>query len=544
MTTDARRATWDKLRGPWDVIVVGGGITGAGVLREAARAGLKALLVEQKDFAWGTSSRSSKLVHGGLRYLKQADFRLTWESVREREELLRTGPGLVEPMKFLLPVYREDRPGMFILGVGMAIYDTLAGSWRHERYDGDAMHGLAPIMRREGLVGGYRYHDATTDDARLVLRVLREAVAAGGTVVSYAEAVRLERGGGVVTGLHLRDTEGELPDVMCPARAVINATGAFADALRGEVGAPPRMRPLRGSHLVFSLSRFPVKDAIAMQHPVDRRAMFVYPWEGVAIVGTTDLDHDERLADEPAITAAEAAYLMTAIERRFPSLGLSMADVVGTWSGVRPVVSTGKKDPSKETREHAIWDERGLITVTGGKLTTFRLIARDALTVLRARIGKDFRVAPGPVLDRSLVDLDGAVPDDVAQRLVGRHGNAARELVEAAGEGELEGIGSAPFLWAEVRWAARHEWVIHLDDLLLRRARIGLLLPNGAAAALPRVRTICQAELGWTDARWDDEQRRYLDLWSRCYAPPDRARVDAASRDASARVAAGAASRS
>jgi glycerol-3-phosphate dehydrogenase len=427
---------------------------------------------------------------------------------------------------------------MFVLGVGMAIYDTLAGAWRHERYDGDAMHGLAPIMRRDGLVGGYRYHDATTDDARLVLRVLREAVAAGGTVVSYAEAVRLERGGGVVTGLVLRDTEGELADVTCAARAVVNATGAFADALRGEVGAPPRMRPLRGSHLVFPLSRFPVKDAIAMQHPVDRRAMFVYPWEGVAIVGTTDLDHHERLADEPAITAAEAAYLMTAIERRFPSLGLTHADVVGTWSGVRPVVSTGKKDPSKETREHAIWDERGLITVTGGKLTTFRLIARDALTVLRARIGIDFRVAPGPVLDRSLVDLDGAVPDDVAQRLVGRHGNDARGLVEAAADGELEPIGGAPFLWAEVRWAVRHEWVVHLDDLLLRRARIGLLLPRGAEAELPRVRAICQSELGWSDERWDDEERRYRDLWARCYAAPERSRVESAARDASARTAA------
>ena len=539
-----RRATWERLAGPWDIVVVGGGITGAGVLREAARAGLRALLVEGRDFSWGTSSRSSKLVHGGLRYLKLAQFRLTYESVREREELLRTGPGLVEPMRFMLPIYREDRPGMAVLGIGMAIYDTLAGSWRHERFDADGMHALAPMMQREGLLGGYRYHDATTDDSRLVLRVLREAVAAGGTVMSYAPAARLVRENGVVAGVVVRDGEGALADVVCRARAIVNATGASADVLRREVGAAPRMRPLRGSHLVFPAARFPVTDAIAMQHPVDRRAMFVYPWEGVSIVGTTDVDHRAALEDEPSITPEEAAYLLAAVERRFPSLGLGLGDVITTYSGVRPVVATGKKDPSKETREHVVWDEDGLVTVTGGKLTTFRLLAREALEAVAKRLGAPIRGELGAVLDRAIVDLPSGLADDVAQRLIGRHGASARALVDAAGAGELEAIASAPFLWAELRWAARHEWVVHLDDLMLRRARLGVLLPEGGADALPRVRAICQPELGWDDARWDLEERAYRDLWRRCYAPPDRARVEAATREASAREGTGASLRS
>ncbi len=518
-----REAAWSRLAEPWDILIVGGGITGAGILREATRLGLRALLVERRDFAWGTSSRSSKLVHGGLRYLQEGRVRLTRACVQERERLLGEGPGLIDPLGFLLATYKGDRPGRWTYKVGLSIYDLLALQWSHRHYSAQDFEMLAPHIAQDGLKGGFRFGDAQTDDARLVLRVIREAVAEGGLALSYVAAEELLRREGLVAGIRLRDTlEDRTQEVW--ARAVVNATGAWADGLRGQLGAPPRIRPLRGSHLIFPAWRLPVAQAVSFLHPVDRRPVFVFPWEGITLVGTTDLDHDQPLNEEPAIGPQEVSYLMAAAEAQFPALDLGLGDVLATFSGVRPVIGTGQGDPSKESRDHVIWEENGLFTVTGGKLTTFRLIALDVLKSIRSRLPE----MPEPKHDMPVLNqVDQLLPgcddlrDACRMRLLGRYGADALTLVNSAQPGEMEAIPGTDYLWAELRWAARAEGVCHLDDLLLRRTRLGLILPQGADSILPMVKQICVAELSWSEDQWQHEQSEYLSLWKCCYSLPD-----------------------
>ncbi|MGE5222188.1 MAG: glycerol-3-phosphate dehydrogenase/oxidase [Omnitrophica WOR_2 bacterium] len=540
-----RNEIWQRLENkadPWDLLIIGGGITGAGILREATRLGLKALLVDQRDFAWGTSSRSSKLVHGGLRYMQEGKLGLTRASVHERQQLLSEGPGLIDPLGFLLTIYEGDFPGRWVYGVGLSVYDLMALRWDHKYYSSEDFRMLAPHVARRNLKGGFRFGDAQTDDARLVLRVIREAVAEGGTALNYTRAGRLLRAGGEEVagqdGAGLRVAGAQLEDLVdrrkveVRARVVVNATGAWADRLRSQVGAPARIRPLRGSHLIFSCWRFPLAQAVSFLHPLDNRPVFIFPWEGITLVGTTDRDHSAPLDDEPGISPEEVAYLMAAVESEFPSLGLTLDDIVSTYAGVRPVVGSGKADPSRESREHMVWEEDGLLTVTGGKLTTFRLIALDVLK----RAG---RYLPGlPEMDHSMpvlnrVDLDqlaqadpegliGSLEEQVRRRLLGRYAADAPAFVKTAREGELEAIPGTPVLWAELRWAARDEGVVHLDDLLLRRVRLGLLLPQGGKAVMPAIRSICQPELGWDDARWEAEAAAYEQLIERCYRLPAR----------------------
>jgi glycerol-3-phosphate dehydrogenase len=309
---------------------------------------------------------------------------------------------------------------------------------------------------------------------------------------------------------------------------VISATGAWADGLRTQVGGEARIRPLRGSHLIFPLWRLPVAQAISFLHPVDRRPVFIFPWEGAALVGTTDFDHDEALDREPGISPQEVAYLMAAVEHQYPGRGLGLDDVIASYAGVRPVIGSGKADPSKESREHVVWEENGLLTVTGGKLTTFRVIALDALRAVSDRLPEHPKINRHvPVLDAVDVALpaaDGALWLDMAtrRRLLGRYGADAPALVAAAHPGELAPIPGTQALWAELRWAARAEGVVHLDDLLLRRVRLGLLLPEGGAGIMERVRAICQPEFGWDDARWEAEEAAYHALWRTSYSLPDR----------------------
>jgi glycerol-3-phosphate dehydrogenase len=532
-----RDEAWAQLEQEWDLIVVGGGITGAGILREASRLGLRSLLVDRKDFGWGTSSRSSKLVHGGLRYLKEGRVRLTRASVQERERLIEEGPGLIDPMGFLLATYKGDRPGRWTYSAGLSIYDLLALQWTHRHYSAEDFQMLAPHIAQEGLEGGFRYGDAQTDDARLVLRVIREAMedcagqpqrcALALNYVAAQEPLRdATQPGTPIIGVRLHDeVTGRTADVY--GRAIINATGAWADRMRQKVGAPSRIRPLRGSHLVFPAWRLPVAQALGFLHPIDRRPVFIFPWEGITLVGTTDVDHQQPLDEEPRISPGEVSYLMAAVESQFPSLDLTLDDVISTFAGIRPVIGTGKIDPSKESRDHVVWDENGLLTVTGGKLTTFRLIALDALRSVRHRL-------PGlpplddevPVLRPVDVDLRAEGLDDaLRRRLIGRHAADAQALVAAAQPGELETIPGAQILWAELRWAARAEAVVHLDDLLLRRVRLGHLLPQGGAEQLARIRAICQPELDWDDRRWAAEEAAYLDLWHSCYSLPDRTTI-------------------
>lgn len=525
--TGWREKAWARLKDPWDLIIIGGGITGSGILALAARKGVRTLLLEKGDFGCGTSSRSSKMVHGGLRYLKHMQIKLTRESVRERQRLLAAAPGLVEPLGFIYPIYEGERPSPWIVGVGLGIYTHLApdaGDYR--RLDEVDIGMMAPGLKRQGLERAYHYLDAQTDDARLVLRVLHDGLLAGeGRVaaLNYAAVIALLKEKEKVVGVGVRDeTTGETAEVR--AGAVINATGAWADELRQgitEVSETRRLRPLRGSHLYFSLDRLPVYQAIAFSHPDDGRPVFVYPWEGVALVGTTDVDHDAPMNAEISISTEEADYLMRAVRSHFPELDLARSGVLSTQAGVRPVVDTGKADPSAESRDHVVWQENGLLTVTGGKLTTFRLIAVDAL---RAAHEMSADVAEPDSDDPVLEPFDPAeeiagVRPDIARRHWGRYGGAAPCLATLFPD-LVARIPGTPYLWAEIAWAAGHEPVIHLDDLMLRRFRFGILQSDGGQSLLPEMKMLIRKNTGWSDKRWAEEVERYRRAWQEAHGLP------------------------
>lgn len=523
-----RDRTWSELAQAWDVIVIGGGITGAGILREGVRAGLRTLLLEAHDFASGTSSRSGKLVHGGLRYLRSGQLRLTWQSVRERERLLREGRGLISPLPQLLACFRRDPIPPWVFEAGLVLYDVLAFRWGHRRYDAAGLLDLCPPLAGADLVGGFRYFDAQTDDARLVLRLLREATRLEwGRALNYTQVeALLRRRSGEVAGVAVRDQApgagSRTAEVQAPV--VISATGAWADDLRRQLGGAPRLRRLRGSHLFLSASRLPLTRAVCFLHPVDHRPLYVYPWEGVIIAGTTDVDHGRPAETDPAIQPSEFDYLLTALRHAFPTLDLEPEDVLSTQAGIRAVVDTGKADPSKESREHILWKEAGLLTVSGGKLTTFRRMACDALRAARSRLPRHARLDErARVLDPPPEESALRAPLDPSTRLrlLGRYAADAPALVAAATSGdELRPIPGSLSLWAELRWAARAEGIVHLDDLLLRRLRLGLTCPEGARPLLDHIRPIVQAEAGWDEERWLREVERYATLWKACYSPP------------------------
>lgn len=502
-----------------ELLVIGGGIAGAGIALEAARRGIDVTLVEARDFAWGSSSRSSKLVHGGLRYLLQGQPGLTRTAVRERGRLLREAPGLVEPQSFLMAHYAHRSPGRRLLGAGLLLYDAFAGQRSRQYHDREQALWLAPHLRREGLLGATTYLDAKTDDARLVLRVLQEARALGARTLNYHRVEALLREGSRVAGVQLRDPAGTPRTLR--AAAVVHAAGAWADGLRAGLGAAPKLRPLRGSHLLLPLWRLPLGQAIAFRHPRDGRPVFAYPWEGAALVGTTDEDQHGDPWREPGITRHEMDYLFEALAWQFPALALGADDLLSTFAGVRPVVAGGQAEPSREKRDELVIEEDGLLTVTGGKLTTFRAEALDALARLASRLP-----AAGQTLDAPLFAATpalGASDGAWRGRLLARYGAAAPGVVAAAQAGELDAVPGTATPWAELRHAVRHEQVRHLDDLLLRRTRLGLLLRDGAAAILPRVGEIAMAELGWDAQRWRAEVRRYRAIIRRSYSVPSPA---------------------
>ncbi len=507
----------------WDMIIIGGGITGAGIFREAARMELRTILIEQRDFAWGTSSRSSKLVHGGLRYLKEGHFRMTKIAVEERERLLKEAPGLVESLGFLLPIYEDQRPGKRTLQFGLSLYDIMARERQHHYYDGETFKQMVPHINSNGLTGGFEFLDAQVDDSRLVLRLINEAVAGGALALNYTAVKRINRNDeGQVVGVDVEDVE-TLENRTLWSPAVINATGSWAEILHPSPEPRRHLRPLRGSHLVFPAEVLPLTRGFSFIHPADNRAVFVVPWEGAMLVGTTDLDHPESLAVEPKITEEEVCYLMQGLQAMFPSLDLSLQDCLCAFAGIRPVLSEGKLKPSEESREHVVWINHGLVTVTGGKLTTFRRLARDALKAAKPYLPPDTminRQAPAfdmvpkkPLLDRGLTP-------QIWRRLFGRYGKAAETLVRKARPKDLAIIPGTHTIWAELPHVARHEQVRHLSDLLLRRVRIGLLTPQGGKAYLRRIRKLCQKSLPWDRRRWKKEINGYLDHWLYAHALP------------------------
>lgn len=527
-----RDEIWSALDQNYDLIVIGGGITGGGIFLEAVRAGFRTLLLEANDFASGTSSRSSKLVHGGFRYLRNGQIGITYHSVRERERLLHEGRGLINQIGFIIASYKRDRIPMWALGLGLTLYDLFAFKWSHKYYPAEKLLDLCPNLNSEDLIGGYRFLDALTDDARLVLRTIKEGVRRGGYALNYARVERiLHSRSGKVVGVVVRDmaSANNYEEKPVHAKAVINATGAWVDELFEEENHPgtfpvkriPRIRRLRGSHLVFSAEKLPLTRAISIWHPKDKRPVFTFPWEGVTLVGTTDVDYRKKMETDPAISPEEVAYLLQVVNFSFPSLNLIEADIQSTFSGIRSVVDTGKKDPSKESREHLFLYNDGLLTVIGGKLTTFHLIAHQALNLLKRKIPEFHGIDNQPPVtsppDLKLL-IDTPLQTREAIRLIGRYGQDSRQLVELATHSELLPIEKSGNLWAEIRWAAKYEGILHLEDLLLRRVRIGNILPGGGLSVIDQVKSIVQEELNWDNNRWTSEVTSYKNLLAKSFS--------------------------
>lgn len=507
----------------WDLIVIGGGITGAGIFREAVRMGLKSLLLEQQDFAWGTSSRSSKLVHGGLRYLKEGRFFLTRDAVRERERLLVEARGLVTPIGFLVPVYKDRRPGRWALEAGLSIYDLIAKRRQHDYLDVETFVKQAPNIDRKGLAGGFQFFDAQVDDARLVLRLIFEGTANGGTALNYVRVAAVGRNkDGRVNGVTVEEVHAH-QTLSLKTEAVINATGCWAEHLHPSPQKNRHLRPLRGSHLIFPAHVLPVNQAISTIHPADGRAFFIAPWEGAVVAGTTDLDHQNNLSTEPRITEGEVAYLLDGLHALFPALDVSAQDCIATIAGVRPVLSEGKCDPSEESREHVVWVDNGLVTVTGGKLTTFRKLAFDALKAAKPFLPTDATTDEGsPVFQpfKNQPVSPSTLADSHWERLYGRYGDFAEIIVAGTSPSDFAIIPGTQTMWAEILHTAAHERVRHLSDLLLRRVRIGLLTAEGGREHLNRIRHLCAPVLGWDSNRWKREIRNYLETWRFAHGMP------------------------
>ncbi|MGP5359953.1 glycerol-3-phosphate dehydrogenase/oxidase [Psychrobacter celer] len=528
---------------PWDMLIIGGGITGAGIAREAARRGLAVLLIEQKDFAWGTSSRSSKMVHGGLRYIASGDYKTTLLSVRERERMLSEADGLVNEMHYVMPHYKGKFPPPWIFNTLLRVYDKIAGKRYFKYFKKDAFLRLNPNIKQDKFLGASQFSDAITDDSRLVMRVLDEAIHDGAHAINYLKAESLiTNEQGLVVGATLKDTASKDKDqtYKVHAKVVVSATGAWADTLRmqareqTEQSFNKQIRPSRGSHLVVSQERLPTSQAYTFLHPADKRAVFVFPWENRTVLGTTDLDHPPLNDEEVGITNEEVDYLLDATNSLFNETDLNRKDIISTWAGVRPLISDsgdGKRvSPSKEKRDHSVWLDNNLVTVSGGKLTTFRLIALDVLAKCQEVLDLDDSATQNLNTNSDQVFNNPTpthakfvtLPADLQQRLQGFYGRKLDTLLELAHEEDLAYVTDSNTIWAEIRFAARYEQVIHLDDLLLRRTRVGLILPHGAMTPLisTRIKQICQQELGWNEQKWQQEVARYTELWQRYYHLP------------------------
>lgn len=532
-----RRAVLEALaREQWDVVVVGGGIVGAGILLDATSRGLRAALVEQDDIASGTSSRSSRMIHGGLRYLEQLHVGLVREALAERARLLMLAPHLVRLEPLLFPLYGPPVWTRLFYGSGIALYDLLGSARRGggSRHLGvDATLALAPVLRRRDLRGGIVYHDGVEDDARYTLEVVRTALARGATSVTRARAIGLlAAAGGRASGVSVRD-ELSGDELEVRARHVVDATGVWAARPDGPFGGGSiRMQPSRGSHLVVPRERIPVSTGLTIRVP--GRTVFLVPWPDAWLIGTTD----EPFAGPPERPAAgghEVDEILGAVNRTL-DVDLRREDATGTYAGLRPLVGEARGGSTVTvSREHRVRVESsGLVRIGGGKYTTYRVMARDAVD---AALGPEARRRPSATarlaitgaarpdaLERlaSSLAMEHGLPPRVAERLVSRHGTEAAGVVALgrASDSLRTLAPGVPHLEAEVRWAAREELALSLDDVLARRMRLAPVLPDRGASIASRVAELLGAELGWDAGRRAAEVDRYLASAHREYDVP------------------------
>lgn len=524
----------------FDLLVIGGGITGAGIAHDAAGRGLDVALVEAGDFAVGTSSRSSRLIHGGLRYLETLDFGLVFEALGERARLLELAPHLVHPLPFLYPVYRGGGVGMNRLRAGMWLYDGLSlfrGLPRHRMLGRDAVLRREPGLWQQGLRGGAVYFDAQVDDARLTLAVARAAHQAGAVMVPQARVTGFVLGeAGTMRGARVRDQIGG-GEVDVRARLVLSAAGPWTDEVRrlADPAARPRLRPTKGVHIQTPRARVGNRGAVIFRSSLDGRVMFVLPWGAYTYVGTTDTDLD----GDPTGARAEEVdvdYLLRSVNGIYPGARLVREDALSSWTGVRPLLSPDAEEvgASQTSREHSLWRERsGLLCIAGGKLTTFRTMAAEAAREAARILEREHGVRSGEYYTHH-VPLPGAPPEgwdaflveiqaeaaamgldaESAEHLARAYGTDASDLLARMGDQpQLAGrIDPAhPYLWAEVGHAVRHEMALRLEDVLRRRLHLFYDARDGGLSSARAVaqRMAEEPGLSWSAGQVEDELERY-----------------------------------
>ncbi len=466
----------------FDLLVVGGGITGTGIARDAARRGLAVALVEKEDFAAGTSSRSSRLIHGGVRYLEHGYLHLVFEASRERRRLLTLAPNLVRPLRFTWPVYRGARVKRWQLAAALTLYDALAlfrNVGRHRRLRADEVLAAEPALATDGLLGGAAYWDAATDDARLTLANALDAAHASATVVNHAEVAGLTHSspGGAIDGVLVRDLLSGAT-LRVQARAVFNATGPWTDEIARleDPHAGPAVRGTKGVHIAVPAVRVANRQAVTMLSPDDGRVMFSLPAGAQTIIGTTDTG-TSRHPHEVRASRADVRYLLSAANRFFPAARLTEDDVIAAWAGIRPLVArTNRGDPGSASREHAITrTKRGVLTVTGGKLTTYRAMAEQCVDAAVRTLGS--RVRP---CDTARTPLDAPRP--------------------APRPSDLPLVAGLQWREADVAHAALHEMAETVGDVLIRRTTLAFETRDHGRSVAPRVAAILGEHLRWTDA--------------------------------------------
>lgn len=519
---DIRRRQMEALRREeFDLLVVGGGITGCGIARDAALRGLRVALVEKDDFASGTSSRSSRLIHGGLRYLEHGYLHLVFEASSERRRLLRLAPHLVRPLEFLWPVYAGARVPQWKLTAGLTLYDALAlfrNVGTHRRLSARQIAAREPDLKRDGLVGGARYFDAATDDARLTLANAIGAREAGAVVLNHARVVSLLMDGTAARGAQIEDVLGG-GRIDARARVVVNATGPWSDELRRLGDGAPRpanhaaVRGSKGVHVAVARDRVGNHGALTLLAPDDGRVMFVLPSGRLTIIGTTDTFTDAP-PDEVRASERDLAYLLDAANAFFPAARLTREDVVSAWAGIRPLIAGGaaQADPGNASREHAIAESgEGIVSITGGKLTTYRVMAAEVVDVAAARLGQrttrrqPTRTAALPggdlaYIDEAIAAAERATADaELAAYLVRAYGSrwpvAAAAIAEPGG---AERIGGSAYTIGEMRYVAQYELAYTLSDILLRRTHLGFETRDHGVDSAERVALAVAGILGWS----------------------------------------------
>lgn len=523
-----RAAVAHAAEGAFDLCVIGGGITGVGIARDAALRGLSVALIEKGDLASGTSSQSSKLIHGGVRYLEQFAFGLVRESIRERDALSHNAAHLARRLPFIYPIYRGDKHGPFTINLGMWLYDAFAlfrRDRRHKMLSRAELEAREPALKTEDMRGATLYYDCMTDDGRLTIETALDARERGALILTRVRARGLLREAGRVIGVEAEDLlEGQGFDLR--ARVTVSAAGPWTDALLGQ--ALPEhealLRPTKGVHIVVDHAKLPVNHAVVMRSGDDRRVLFAIPWNGRAVVGTTDTDDDQG-PDACRATGADVDYLLRAARLHFPGSNLRREDVIATWAGLRPLLRAEGVDPSAVSREHEIRElAPGFLCVFGGKLTTYRLMAEQVVdrsglapkagasmdTPLPGARSEAMRADP-LVCGRDMAERRG-LPIALGEHLALRYGDRAEEVL-AMGEGA--GLAAEPlkpglpYIWPELLYAIREEGALDLEDLLRRRLLIALTDREQGLDVLPRASELMARELEWSAEERQEAEERY-----------------------------------